>query len=58
MRLDSAWMFKATSGGFFCFVASLIFSDKIVREREGVESGVSAHHRRAEIRFSLITGFL
>lgn len=42
---------------FVLFWFFLGMSDKIEREREGVESGVSAHHHRAEIRFSLITGF-
>lgn len=39
-------------------VAFLSLLDEIKREREGVESGVSAHHQQAEIRCSLITGFL
>lgn len=45
-------------GGGFVLLVFLSLRDKIEREREGVESGVSAHHRQAEIRFSLITGFL
>lgn len=35
----------------------LAFWLRQIKLKGKVESGVSAHHRRAEIRFSLITGF-
>lgn len=39
----------------FCSVGFLSLLNKVEREREEVESGVSAHHYQAEIRLSLIT---
>lgn len=42
----------------FWSVGFVSLLNKVEREREEVESGVSAHHYHTEIRFSVITGSL